>query len=118
VLAGQPVTPQHYPGLLADAFGPHADQIQAQYPLVAYQSPSQPWATVLTDRMWARSTFEQHRQLAGHVPVYASSCRPARADVAAVPQGVPARSLPRRRRPLPVPDQQCVADILPVGAPR
>ena len=30
-----------------------------------------PGATVLTDRMWARSTFTQHRLLAQQVPVYA-----------------------------------------------
>ena len=71
VLAGQPVTAQQYPALLAEAFGEHADQVQAKYPLSAYRSPNLAWATVLTDRMWARSTFEQHRLLARQVPVYA-----------------------------------------------
>jgi para-nitrobenzyl esterase len=56
---------QRYPALLAEAFGAQAGQIQACYPLTAYQSPSLAWAAVLTDRMWARSTFEQHRLLAG-----------------------------------------------------
>jgi para-nitrobenzyl esterase len=71
VLAGQPVTTQQYPMLLAEAFGEHADQIQASYPLSAYRSPNLAWATVLTDRMWARSTFQQHRLLARQVSVYA-----------------------------------------------
>jgi para-nitrobenzyl esterase len=70
-LAGQPVTAEQYPELLADAFGEHADQVQASYPLSAYRSPNLAWATVLTDRMWARSTFTQHRLLAQQVPVYA-----------------------------------------------
>jgi para-nitrobenzyl esterase len=71
VLAGQPVTAEQYPELLAEAFGEHAGQVQASYPLSAYRSPNLAWATVLTDRMWARSTFTQHRLLAQHVPVYA-----------------------------------------------
>jgi para-nitrobenzyl esterase len=71
VLAGQPVSAEQYPKLLAAAFGEHAGQVQARYPLAAYPTPNLAWATVLTDRMWARSTFTQHRLLAGQVPVYA-----------------------------------------------
>jgi para-nitrobenzyl esterase len=71
VLAGQPVTTQQYPTLLGEAFGEHAGQVQAQYPLSAYPTPNLAWATVLTDRMWARSTFQQHRLLAERVPTYA-----------------------------------------------
>jgi para-nitrobenzyl esterase len=71
VLAGQPVTREQYPTLLGDAFGEHADQVQARYPLSAYPTPNLAWATVLTDRMWARSTVTQHRLLAEHVPTYA-----------------------------------------------
>ena len=70
-LAGQPVSAEQYPTLLADAFGDHADQVRATYPLSGYESPSVAWATVLTDRMWARSTFEQHKLLAQHTPTYA-----------------------------------------------
>ena len=50
-LAGQPVTAQQDPTLLAEAFGEHADQVQARHPLSAYPSPNLAWATVLTDRM-------------------------------------------------------------------
>ena len=70
-LAGQPVSAEQYPTLLADAFGDHADEVHATYPLSGYESPSVAWATVLTDRMWARSTFEQHNLLAQHTPTYA-----------------------------------------------
>lgn len=72
VLPGNPVTAQEYPQLLSAAFG--ADQVDAimrRYPLTSTESPSITWASVLTDRMWARSTFEQHRALATHVPTYA-----------------------------------------------
>ncbi|MEJ3746920.1 carboxylesterase family protein [Actinomycetes bacterium KLBMP 9797] len=72
VLAGNPVTAQQYPQLLSAAFG--ADQVESimrRYPLTDTESPSITWASVLTDRMWARSTFEQHRALATRVPTYA-----------------------------------------------
>jgi para-nitrobenzyl esterase len=69
-LAGQPVTSEQYPQFLAEAFGDQAAQVEAQYPLSDYGSPSLAWATVLTDRMWARSTFEQHRFFAEEVPTY------------------------------------------------
>jgi para-nitrobenzyl esterase len=71
VLAGQPVTSGQYPTLLVEAFGEDAAKVQARYPLSDYPSPAVAWATVLTDRMWARSTFAQHRLLAEHVPVHA-----------------------------------------------
>jgi para-nitrobenzyl esterase len=70
VLAGQPVSAEQYPTLLADAFGEHAGRVHARYPEQAFDSPSVAWASVLTDRMWARSTFAQHRLLAEHVPTY------------------------------------------------
>jgi para-nitrobenzyl esterase len=40
VLAGQPVTAEQYPRLLAEAFGDDAGQVQAAYPLLAYRSPN------------------------------------------------------------------------------
>lgn len=70
-LAGQPVTTQGYPQLLRDAFGPAAEQVAARYPLEAYDSPSLAWSAVVTDRAWARATFEQNQVLAAHVPTYA-----------------------------------------------
>ena len=71
VLASQPVTAQQYPALLSDAFGDYANAVHAQYPESAFESPSVAWASVLTDRMWARSTFEQHRLFAQRVTTYA-----------------------------------------------
>ena len=70
-LAGQPVKAAGYPGLLRDAFGGLAGEVEARYPLSEFVSPSVAWATVLTDRMWGRPTFEQHRLLAERVPTYA-----------------------------------------------
>jgi para-nitrobenzyl esterase len=80
-LAGQPVTADQYPGLLAEAFGEDAAQVQARYPLSAYPSAAVAWATVLTDRMWARSTFALHRLLAARVPVYAYEFADGRAPM-------------------------------------
>jgi para-nitrobenzyl esterase len=71
VLADQPVTAQQYPTLLSEAFGEHASAVHAEYPESAFESPSVAWASVLTDRMWARSTFEQHQLFAERVPTYA-----------------------------------------------
>jgi para-nitrobenzyl esterase len=72
VLPGDPVTAQDYPRLLSAAFGANqVDAIMRRYPLTTTESPSITWAGVLTDRMWARSTFAQNRALAAHVPTYA-----------------------------------------------
>jgi para-nitrobenzyl esterase len=70
-LADQPVTVEQYSQLLAAAFGEYAGRVQERYPLTDFESQGVAWASALTDRMWARSTFEQHRLLAAHVPVYA-----------------------------------------------
>jgi para-nitrobenzyl esterase len=70
-LAGQAVTPQRYAELLAEAFGDAAGQVAAHYPLSTYDTPSQAWATVITDRVWALRTMEQHQRFAAHVPTYA-----------------------------------------------
>jgi para-nitrobenzyl esterase len=69
--AGTPVTAEQYPELLATAFGADAPAIEAEYPLSDHPSASVAWATVLTDRMWARATLRQNRLLAAHTPVYA-----------------------------------------------
>jgi para-nitrobenzyl esterase len=70
-LADQPITAQQYPALLSDAFGEHAGVVHAQYPESAFESPSVAWASVLTDRMWAQSTFGQHQLFAQRVPTFA-----------------------------------------------
>lgn len=70
-LAGQPVTEESYPTLLASAFGDNADAVAAEYPLSAYDTPSLAWAAVITDRVWALGTMKQHQALAAQVPTYA-----------------------------------------------
>lgn len=70
-LAGKPVTAEQYPRLLAEAFGDKATKIEAEYPLSDFASPALAWATVLTDRVWARATFRQHQLLAARTPVFA-----------------------------------------------
>ncbi|GGO72956.1 carboxylesterase/lipase family protein [Nonomuraea cavernae] len=68
--AGKPVTAQQYGTLLKEAFGDDAGRVMRRYPLASYASPSQAWAAVMTDRLWARGTHEQNTLLAKHVPVY------------------------------------------------
>ncbi|MFB9909474.1 carboxylesterase/lipase family protein [Allokutzneria oryzae] len=69
-MVGRPVTAQRYPELVAEAFGGQADKILARYPLSDYASPSLAWSAVLTDRMWAKGTFEQARLFAGKAPTF------------------------------------------------
>ncbi|GAB2940426.1 carboxylesterase family protein [Micromonospora polyrhachis] len=72
VLAGHPVSAADYPKLLAQAFG--SEQVPAimlNYPLTDAESPSLTWARVLTDRLWAKSTFEQNQLFATRMPTYA-----------------------------------------------
>lgn len=66
--AGKPLTERQYGTLLREAFGRDAPRVKRQY--AAHRSPSQAWAAVLTDRMWARGTHEQNTLLAEHAPVY------------------------------------------------
>ncbi len=50
---------------LDEAFGDDAAAIEETYPASAYPSPEVAWATVLTDRVWAKPALEQHRAYAG-----------------------------------------------------
>jgi len=70
-LAGQPVTAAGYPRLLSAAFGSQAPAIAREYPVAEFASPATAWADVLTDRVWAGATLEQHEGLARRAPVYA-----------------------------------------------
>jgi para-nitrobenzyl esterase len=114
VLAGQPVTAEQYPELLAEAFGEHAGQVQAAYPLSAYRSPNLAWAAVLTDRMWARSTFTQHRLLARQVPVYAYEFADRQAPMyLPFPQDFPPGAFHAAEVPYLFPDPQFLAAATP-----
>lgn len=65
-LAGNPVTAESYPRLLAEAFGDAADEVAAQYPPQDYGTPSLAWARISTDRAWARPSWELAKALAAH----------------------------------------------------
>ncbi|WP_237283424.1 carboxylesterase/lipase family protein [Streptomyces alfalfae] len=69
---GRTFTEADYGRALRTAFGRRfAKRVRAEYPTAAFPSPALAWATVITDRMWARGTWDQHEALARHVPVYA-----------------------------------------------
>ncbi|MFE3450408.1 carboxylesterase/lipase family protein [Nonomuraea sp. NPDC059194] len=69
-VAGKPVTAEQYGKLVKEAFGDDARRVMRGYPLSSYASPSQAWAAVMTDRLWARGTHEQNTLLARRTPVY------------------------------------------------
>ncbi|MFD7656096.1 carboxylesterase/lipase family protein [Actinosynnema sp. NPDC059797] len=69
-LAGDPVTAESYPRLLAEAFGDAADEVAAHYPPDRFPTPSLAWARISTDRAWARPTWELGRVLAGHTDTW------------------------------------------------
>jgi para-nitrobenzyl esterase len=66
------LTERQYEELAVTAFGKErAAAVLAEYPADAFPSPALAWATVVTDRMWARGTYAQHTALGRHVPTYA-----------------------------------------------
>lgn len=70
--AGDRLGEEEYEGLVATAFGEeHKATVLAEYPVTDFPSPALAWATLVTDRMWARGTYAQHTALGRHVPVYA-----------------------------------------------
>lgn len=77
------ISADDYRTLLAKAFGDHARAVEAEYPLSAFASPTEAWSQVLTDRVWARATWNQHRLLSAHTPTYAFEF----ADPTATPHG-------------------------------
>ncbi|MGC9382276.1 carboxylesterase/lipase family protein [Streptomyces sp. MH13] len=68
---GSPFTADQYERALATAFGHRADTVKAQYPAGDFPSPALAWATVVTDRMWARGTYAQAVAFGRHTPTYA-----------------------------------------------
>ncbi|AGC43855.1 carboxylesterase [Myxococcus stipitatus DSM 14675] len=65
-----PVTPAMYEALTNSSFGAHGAAVRARYPLSAFRSPSEAWAAVLTDRVWACTTLKSARLFASHMPVH------------------------------------------------
>jgi para-nitrobenzyl esterase len=68
---GSPFTAAQYEQALATAFGRRAAAVRARYPVPDFPSPALAWATVVTDRMWARGTYAQAVVFGRHVPTYA-----------------------------------------------
>ncbi|MFI9152517.1 carboxylesterase/lipase family protein [Streptomyces sp. NPDC053367] len=68
---GKPFTEADYERALRTAFGRSAGRVREEYPTAAFPSPALAWATVITDRMWARGTQAMHDALGRHVPLYA-----------------------------------------------
>ncbi|CAM2995459.1 carboxylesterase family protein [Saccharomonospora xinjiangensis] len=64
--AGNPVTAETFPRLLAEAFGDAADDVAARYPLTDFATPSLAWARISTDRAWARPTWDVAGAFAAH----------------------------------------------------
>jgi para-nitrobenzyl esterase len=66
---------------LEEAFGDDAAAIAAEYPLDAYATGEIAWATVVTDRVWARPTLDQHRAYAAVQPTWTYEFRDREAPV-------------------------------------
>ncbi|MEV6235876.1 carboxylesterase family protein [Lentzea sp. NPDC051838] len=62
---------EDYSRLVREAFPERAVEISREYPVSAFASPKDAWATLLTDRVWARATFRQNTLYARKAPVYA-----------------------------------------------
>src|SRR5690606_24245542 len=58
-LAGEPLTTEQYRERLDRAFGDHAAEVAARYPLEDFVSPSHAWAVVTTDRAFSCPTLER-----------------------------------------------------------
>ncbi|MQY10083.1 Para-nitrobenzyl esterase [Streptomyces sp. RB5] len=70
--AGKRMTERDYTALVTTAFGTaHAPAVLAEYPAAGFPTPALAWATVITDRMWARGMYAQHTALGRHVPTFA-----------------------------------------------
>lgn len=71
LLSGNEISAEGYTTLIEKAFGRSAARIKEQYPVSAYSSPALAWATLLTDRMWAKSTYRLNMYLSRFTKVYA-----------------------------------------------
>lgn len=70
-LTGSPMTEKQYEPALIQAFGAHASVVAAEYPLTAFDgNAAVAFATVMTDRMWAKNILRQNELIAAHTPLY------------------------------------------------
>jgi para-nitrobenzyl esterase len=70
-LAGEPLTTEQYRERLDRAFGDHAAEVAARYPLEDFVSPSHAWAVVTTDRAFSCPTLERGLLFAQRAPAFA-----------------------------------------------
>lgn len=87
-------TPEQYPGLLADTFGPDAGQVAARYPVDGFGADPQvsvplAYAATVTDGEFACIADRMAARLAGGAPVYAYEFNDR-----AAPAPEPLRTLP------------------------
>jgi hypothetical protein len=85
-----------------------------RYPLSASTSPGVALATVLTDRMWARSTFALHRLPVEHVPTFAYEFADRQAPMyLPFPPDLPPGAFHAAEVPYLFPDDKVVAAATP-----
>jgi para-nitrobenzyl esterase len=70
-LAGQPITDERYPKLLAEAFGNRARDVEARYPRARHASAALAWSAIYTDRMFACPQIVAMRAFARRAPTFA-----------------------------------------------
>lgn len=70
---GDPLTDDQFRARVGNFAGSEdrAARMHARYPLENYPNPSEAWATLITDAVFARPTVEFNRALSGRVPTYA-----------------------------------------------
>ncbi|MCV7416343.1 carboxylesterase/lipase family protein [Mycolicibacterium litorale] len=86
---GDRYTPDQYPGLLADTFGPDAAQVAARYPIDRYGSVALAYSAAVTDGEFACVADRMAADLARDTPVYAYEFNDRQA-----PTPEPLRTLP------------------------
>ena len=92
-----------YPGLLRDAFGDLAGEVEARSSAVRVRVAERGLATVLTDRMWRPADLRATPLLAERVPTYAYEFADRRAPMyLPFPEQSCHRRVPRGRSALPV----------------
>lgn len=62
-LAGKPITSAQYESLVGTAFGDTKTLVAQRYPLTRFASPSQAWAAITTDVVFACPTARRNRDL-------------------------------------------------------
>ncbi|MGY1439132.1 carboxylesterase/lipase family protein [Streptomyces reniochalinae] len=69
-LGGEPITRKQYPGLLKKSFKENAAEVEKEYPLSDYGSPSEALAAAQTDHEYATGLLDTSAAFSRHVPTY------------------------------------------------